>query len=197
MDAQGQAGGSKWLAATLAGLFVLSLGMFLYVNYQAGDGELWQMILNGLILAIPLALLYGSIWVLAVAWQQHRSGGLSARMAKFVYRTPRIAGVLIILFITLFSFDVFEEGGNVWQMLGAFVMHSLPSIVLALVLWLAWKREWIGAVLFWLASLFFLRFVLFDPLEGIGMILLFAGPLIVIGLLFWMNWTWKSELRAV
>ncbi len=117
-------------------------------------------------------------------------------MAAFIYYTPRIAGVLITFFISLFALDVFEGGQNFWVMLGGFIMHALPAIVLAVLLALAWRWEWIGAAAFLGAALYFLRFLMSDNWSiAFGNLLIFSGPLAVIGILFWMNWKWRKALR--
>jgi hypothetical protein len=188
----------------LAVLWVLSVFWLNYGNYRGAIGEgvqgfeLFGMLLvNSLLLAVPTGLLFFAIGLLIAAYRQKRfEGRLSPRLSKFIYRTPRIAGIIIIAFLTLFSFDVFEEGGDIWDMLIAFVMHSLPSIFLAIVLALAWRREWIGALLFAAAAVFFLAVFASDPLDGFGLILIFCGPFTVIAILFWLNWMWKSDLRS-
>lgn len=205
MDAPKTPAVPRGVVILLVVLFVVSVAWLNYGNYRGATeegvrgAELYGMLLvNTLLLAIPTGLLYFSIGVLVAAYRQKRGqGSLSPRLAKFIYFTPRIAGVVIIAFLTLFSFDVFEEGGNIWQMLGGFVMHSLPSIVLTIVLVLAWRREWIGALVFAAAALFFLRFLIPNPLEQFGIILLFSAPLAVIALLFWMNWKWRAELHPL
>jgi hypothetical protein len=41
-----------------------------------------------------------------------------------------------------------------------------------------------------------MRFVFFNSLQGLGMFLLFAGPLFMIALLFGVNWKWHTDLRG-
>ncbi len=187
---------NRVLIAVLVLLYVSSLASLLYGNYMAGDSALWQMIVSGILLSIPLILLYGLIYVLVVAARQKNSQGtIDRRLAKLIYWSPRIAGILIILFVSLFALDVFEEGYTLGEMLLGFLMHMLPSIAMAIVLALAWRWEWVGFVTFLLAGLFFLRAMLFNPLQGVGMFLLFSGPMFLIALLFGANWRWRKELR--
>lgn len=182
------------LVAILGLLFVLSLGYLTYGNIRVGS-EPWQLVVSAILLSVPLALLYFSIGLIVVAWQQKRSQGqINPRLAKFIYRTPRIAGILIILFVGMFSLDVFSMNASFWEMVGGFIMHSLPAICMAILLLLAWRRPWIGCIAFAAASIYFLRFMIFNPLEQAGMLLLFSGPLAVIAVLFWANWKWKQYL---
>ena len=188
---------NRVLVTVLVLLYVLSLGSLLYGNYMAGDSALWQMIVSGILLSIPLILFYGLIYVLVMAARQRRSQGtVDRRLAKLIYWSPRIAGILIILFVSMFAFDVFVEGLTLGEMLLGFLMHMLPSIAMAIVLALAWRWEWVGFVTFLLAGLFFLRAMLFNPMQGLGMFLLFSGPMFLIALLFGANWRWRNELRS-
>lgn len=75
-------------------------------------------------------------------------------MNKALYWAPRVLGVLFIIFITLFSFDVFGTGLGFWQAIGAFLIHSIPSFILAIILFIAWKKEIIGGAIFLALGLF-------------------------------------------
>jgi len=181
------------LFGVLSFLFLLSLSYFIYGNLQAGSTP-EQLVFSTLLLAVPLGLLFFSIGLLIEAVGQHRQGGLSARMAKFVYLTPRIAGLLIALFTGLFALDVFEMEGSIWEKIGGFLIHAAPSIIMLTVLALAWRWEWVGALVFGLAALFFLRFVIGSPMYGFGNLLLFVLPMALVAALFWLNWRWRGEL---
>ena len=102
---------NRILLIILAVLYVLTIAAFSYANWAA-DPEFmqwWMMLLNILILSIPLVLLYGSIYVLVVAWREHSTlGQVNPRLAKIIHWAPRVAAILIIFFISLFSLDVFE-----------------------------------------------------------------------------------------
>ena len=66
---------------------------------------------------------------------------------------PRTLMILFILFLTMFSLDVFEMEGTVLAKLGGFVMHSIPSVLLTVVLGISWKKPLImGVVDFALAA---------------------------------------------
>jgi len=183
-----------WLVLILAVLYVLSLGRFLYQNILVGDSALWQLALSGLILSIPLILFYGTIGVLAEAAYERRQGSISPWLAKLIYWSPRLAGVLIIFFVSLFALDMFSPEYTLTEMLVGFLIHMLPSIVMGLLLILAWRRPWIGFLAFLLASLYFLRFALGGWGESAGNFLLFSGPLLLVSLLFGINWLWRQDL---
>ena len=160
---------TRILIVVLGALYVLSLSWFLYGNYRAGDSALWQMLISGVILTIPLALLYASIGVLVVAARQKSTQGqVDRRLAKLLFWSPRLAGVAIIFFISLFALDVFAPGYSLGEMLLGFLMHMLPSIALAVVLAFAWRWEWVGFAAFLAAALFFMRFLLRNPVQEFG-----------------------------
>jgi hypothetical protein len=150
----------NWLLlGALLILFLLSLGLLLYPEWKINPDIRWGMIaLNALILALPLILFYGSFYVLITAWLEHqKTGQTSQPITKIIHWAPRIAAMVIILFVGLFSLDVFEMQGTPLQLVGAFIMHSLPSIVMIVILVIAWKRPVVGFIAFMLVGLFFLR----------------------------------------
>ena len=53
-----------------------------------------------------------------------------------------------ILFVSLFAADAFSPGLTIWQQLGAFVIHLIPSFILLTFLIVAWKWELIGGIIF-------------------------------------------------
>lgn len=74
---------------------------------------------------------------------------------KVLHWTPRIICILAILFISLFALDSFSPDLTIWQQIGAFLLHLIPSFVLIFVLIVAWKWEFIGGIIFTLIGLGF------------------------------------------
>ncbi len=184
-----------WLTVILIVLFLVSLSWFSYGNYQAGSSPT-DVIISAFLLSVPLGLLYFSIGVLvAAARQRHFLGQINKRLAKFIYWTPRIAGILITVFVAMFALDVFDMEASIWEKIGGFLIHASPAIVMGILLAFAWRRAWIGFAAFLLGAIFFLRFMIGDPLDNIGIILLFSAPMAAIAMLFWANWKWKEALN--
>ncbi len=99
------------------------------------------------------------------------------------------------VFISLFALDVFGEGYGFWQTALALAMHLIPTAVIVVVLVLAWRWEWIGAVLFAVfAALYF--FLMALPRHHPEWALFISGPLLLVALLFLVNWLKRAELRA-
>ena len=100
---------------------------------------------------------------------------------RFIW-IPRGLMILFILFLTMFSLDVFEMEGTLLAKLGGFVMHSIPSIALAAVLLVSWKKPlFMGIVAFALAA----AYTVFVWTRGYPQWALgVALPLAVVGVLF-------------
>lgn len=112
-------------------------------------------------------------------------------MKKFLYRTPRILSIVMVCFISIFAFDVFEENNTAWETAVALFIHLLPSIVAVVIIIVAWKKECVGGWLFIALGAGFLFIVRFELMA----ILLFTIPLVVIGVLFLSHY-YKYKVKA-
>jgi hypothetical protein len=180
------------LLITLIILFVLTLAAFGYAIWAAERANMvgWEMLLNIPILSIPLVLIYGSFYVLLMGWHEHSAlGKVSPRLAKTIHWAPRIAAILIILFMGLFSLDVFEMRASPLEVLGAFLIHNIPSIVMLVLLMFAWKRPVVGFVAFLVVAAAFVIFFVRD-FYALSNLLLFVLPLLLIASLFYADWQW-------
>jgi len=78
-------------------------------------------------------------------------------LKKTLLWMPRVLGILFVLFTSLFSFDVLDMGLSFWESILVFFMLLLvPTLFLAVVVILAWRREWVGALGFglWVCTIF-------------------------------------------
>lgn len=107
-----------------------------------------------------------------------------------LYWSPRVLCIAFAVFLSLFALDVFESGRGFWETALALAMHLIPTLMVVAVLVLAWRWEWIGAVVFTgLAVLYFVCFAL--PRHHPEWALLISGPLLVVAGLFLANWLKK------
>ena len=137
-------------------------------------------------------LLYGSIYVLLTAWREHTiSGQINPLLARIIRWAPRAAAILIIFFISLFSLDVFEIEATPLELLGGFLIHNIPSIVMIVLLILAWKRPAIGFVAFLISAILFTIFFVRD-IEALPNLLLFVFPILLVACLFYIDWKWST-----
>ncbi len=119
-----------------------------------------------------------------------------AKVNKFIFWTPRILSILFILFLAVFSLDVFGNGYGFWETVLAFFMHNLPSIILAVLIWISWKKEIVGAVTFFSAGILYIVSLLMRPPYQwyyLLWILIIAGPAFLIGILFLIGWKRKRK----
>jgi len=118
------------------------------------------------------------------------------KISKLVYWTPRISSIIFILFLAMFSLDIFDMKLGFWgTMLGLF-MHNIPVFILLIVLLISWKYEWVGGVVFILAGLLYIILILRNPSFEWYMLswaVQIAGPAFFIGYLFFVNWFKKRR----
>jgi hypothetical protein len=180
------------LSIILVLLFVVTLAALNYANWAAEPGfmQWWMLLLNILILSIPLVLLYGSIYVLLTGWHERSSlGKVSPRLRKVIHWAPRVGALLIIVFVGLFSLDVFGTGAPPLEVLVGFLIHNLPSIAMLLLLIFAWKRPVVGFVAFLIAAVAFAILFVRD-IYALPNLFLFVLPILLIASLFYADWQW-------
>ena len=113
---------------------------------------------------------------------------------KTLYWAPRIICILAILFVSLFAFDAFDPSLSIWQQIGGFLIHLVPSFILLGLLILAWKYEYIGGIILVLIGLVFsvvvfrLNYKMNHSLwMSIGIISAITLPFVISGILFIIN----------
>ena len=120
---------------------------------------------------------------------------------RILFWAPRALSILFIAFLSLFALDVFGHQLGFWRTVFALTMHLIPSFVLIVALILAWRWEWIGAVLYAAAGLLYVAWVVsmarpVPPAMRFIWALTIAGPAFVIAALFLVNWWKHDELRV-
>src|SRR3989344_367230 len=123
-----------------------------------------------------------------------------AKVSKFVFWTPRILAILFILFLTMFSLDVFEGNYGFWGTVLGLFMHNIPAIILLIVLIISWKREIVGGIAFVLGGILYITLLLINSLKtGFEWYYLLwavqiSGIAFFIGILFLIGWRKKKKL---
>ena len=97
--------------------------------------------------------------------------------------------MMIIFFVGLFSLDVFEMQATPLELLGGFLMHNIPTLVLLALLILAWKRPAVGFVAFLAAAALFIIFFV-RSIYALPNLVLFVLPTLLIAGLFYADWKW-------
>ena len=120
-----------------------------------------------------------------------------AKVGKFIFWTPRILAILFILFLAMFSLDVFGNNYTFWETVVGLLMNNIPVFVLIIVLIISWKHELVGAVSFVLAGLLYIAMLLIRNQQFEWYILswsmIIAGPAFLIGILFLIGWRQKKK----
>jgi hypothetical protein len=106
--------------------------------------------------------------------------------------SPRILGILVCLFLSVFAFDAFGGGKSFGQALSDFGIHVAPMLVLLVIVVVSWRWEWIGAVVFTGLAVGY-AYMARDQVSWIAAI---SGPLLVVGMLFFWSWRHHGEFRA-
>ena len=117
----------------------------------------------------------------------------------WIFWAPRILSIIFILFIALFSLDVFGNGYGFWGTLLAFLMHNIPVFILIIVLCISWKYEIVGGVAFILAGIIYIAMILMNILKTgfewyyLTWAVQISGVAFLIGILFLIGWFRKKK----
>jgi hypothetical protein len=113
---------------------------------------------------------------------------------RWLFWTPRILCMLFAAFLSLFALDVFDEGLSTWKTILALLIHLLPVFFLILILVLSWRWAWVAGIVFPALGVLYIVWAwhrFYWPTYAI-----IAGPLFLLGILFWINWLYRAELRT-
>ncbi len=119
------------------------------------------------------------------------NGAIMKTTAGILRWTPRIICALAILFVSMFALDAFAPGLTIWQQLGAFLMHLIPSFVLLALLIIAWRWELTGGTIFVVIGLVLSPLIFLHNYRmnhsiwmSLGIILAITFPFVLAGILF-------------
>jgi hypothetical protein len=122
---------------------------------------------------------------------------------KFFHWFPRILGIVAILFVSIFALDAFDPQLTLGQQLLGFLMHMIPSLTLALLLFVAWKWELPGGIVFTLIGLVMTPVIFKHNYAmnhsvgmSIGIVSMITIPFVVVGVLFIVSYWLKKKRKA-
>jgi len=117
---------------------------------------------------------------------------------------PRILCILAILFVSMFALDSFSPGHTIWQQLGTFFIHLIPSYILTAILIIAWKWEKIGGIILIVIGLALSPFVFMlnynrthSVWVSLFIIAMITFPFVVVGILFITSYNMKKKSLQV
>jgi hypothetical protein len=116
---------------------------------------------------------------------------------KIIYWSSRILSFALLIFMFLFSLDVFEIEATLWNQLLGLLMHNIPLLILLLSIIMGWKLEIIPAITFMIASItLVVMSLLNDNITSILFIFPLIIPGIVVSILFFCSWFYKKKVIA-
>lgn len=124
------------------------------------------------------------------------------KVNKFVFWIPRILAILFILFLALFSFDVFDSCNGLFGCALALFMHNIPSLVLLVILIISWKHELVGAIIFGLLGAcgiigaIITTFIISESSKLNPIFIMLGVVCTLVGLLFFVGWNGKKKIKA-
>ena len=127
---------------------------------------------------------------------------METKSDKFIFWTPRILTIIFILFLAMFSLDIFEGNYGFWGTLLGLFMHNIPSLVLVAILIISWKHELVGAIIFGslgVVAIIGTIIMMLNIPEGsvFNPILIITGIVtLLVGILFFIGWKQKKIMRA-
>lgn len=96
---------------------------------------------------------------------------------KILYWVPRIMAILLALFLAIFALDVFSAGNTFMETVFALVIHLIPTILILLALLVAWRKQALGATMFFVLGILYL---MISRTEG----WIISGPLFALAAFF-------------
>jgi len=115
------------------------------------------------------------------------------KTSRFLLWTPRVLGILFILFIGMFALDVFQENHGFWSSVLLFLVHLIPSYILLAILLLCWRWPAAGLLYIVLAGWYLLKFYGRFP---VSVYFVVAGPAVVCGALFVLQFITRRRLQT-
>jgi hypothetical protein len=105
---------------------------------------------------------------------------VTKRSDRLLIWTPRVLGVLVCAFLSLFALDAFSGGKSFAEALPDFLIHLAPTAVLLVVVGLSWRWEWVGGVVFTGLAVAYA----YMARRHLSWIPTISGPLLIVGVLF-------------
>ena len=123
------------------------------------------------------------------------------KSTKIIHWTPRIIGILAILFVSMFALDSFGGDKTVWEQIKEFLIHLTPTYILIFFLVIAWKWEIVGGILFIIFGSALTPYIYIKNLNmnhdvwmSIGIISTITIPFIIVGILFIVSYFKKHNV---
>jgi hypothetical protein len=110
------------------------------------------------------------------------------RQTSLLMWAPRLAGVLLALFLSIFAVDAFD-GRTLVQGVPEFLIHLIPAFMVLVIVAVAWRVPLAGAVAFLLLAILYAASVKWR-LDWVAVI---STPLLIVALLFLASWRARGK----
>jgi hypothetical protein len=113
---------------------------------------------------------------------------------SMLFWAPRVLTLLFALFLSVFALDAFSGTKGIVETVTALVIHLVPTLLVFLILPVAWRWEWVGATAF--AALAVAYIVITRARFPVGTYVLISGPLLLISVLFLVSYLRPAPATA-
>lgn len=117
---------------------------------------------------------------------------MATRSDALLLWSPRVLGILVCLFLSVFALDAYGGGKTFFQATPDFLIHIAPMVVLLGVVAISWRWEWVGGLVFTGLALAYAYMARLHPAWILGI----SGPLLLVGILFFLSWTLHLRLHG-
>jgi hypothetical protein len=182
-----------WGVLAVVGLYALGETIYFTIQEVREGFGLAEISLNFGLRLIPVVLLAFAFGLfIVVVEEESQLGRMKERVRRLLFWTPRIALLLFAFLLSLLALDVFGQGAGFWETLLALLIHLIPTWAMLIVVALAWRWEWVGTLLLTAWAISYLVMASgFPP----SVYLMMSGLPFMLGLLFWLNWRYRTELH--
>jgi hypothetical protein len=115
---------------------------------------------------------------------------MSRLSARVLYWSPRILGIVFVIFRILFARDAFRHYGYDFWHVG---YHPVPALTILIILLLAWRWDWLGALLF---SVYGALYAAIAIPKHVPAAVPETAYVLVIAALFLANWIARAKVRT-
>lgn len=98
-----------------------------------------------------------------------------------LFYTPRILSVILLIILTIFAIEAFQDAKATAATNSPFAIYLLPVFILLIITAISWKKARIGGTLFIIGG-FFYAFLINE--FSVAVLAIVAMPLILLGVLF-------------
>jgi len=102
---------------------------------------------------------------------------------------PRIVGLGLALFLSLFALDAFSDPRGMLATIIALLMGLVPALITLAAVLIGWKHQGIAAIIFLVGAVFYAALALDHP----DWILIITGPLVLEAVLFYLSWRQSKQ----